>query len=147
MAWMADDSKNMRLIVSSAFLDDEGKNIGIGENLPSNSDSEPDVLRGKFSAENITQPPSTATREPLAEFNAAQLYKCWHCDLESRRLFNLRRHGQRHHKDKQDQTPREQTKGNSVCLQCGQRFHKIKQLRKYLEDSHKTTFRIENLSF
>ena len=91
----------MRLIVSSAFLDNEGKNIGIGENLPSNSDSEPDVLGGEFSAENITQPPSTATREPLAEFNAAQLYKCWHCDLESQRLFNLRRHGQRHHKDKQ----------------------------------------------
>ena len=152
MAWLADDVITIAFVVPVTFLELENRENSadvLEENLQSDSDSEPDVVRAKPFEKTAEQMPFRQSKTNSTNRNVAEngLFKCRHCDFETRRKFNLTRHVSRHHENAKNDTAKELQQGDSLCFECGSKFHKIFQLREHLSTTHNMSFRIENLYF
>ena len=86
----------------------------------------------------------------------SKIHKCPHCPQTCNKLFNLRRHITRHHKNidgnssDKENIPMELKsahEGRCFCLDCEYRCHKIKVLREHLEKCHNVKFQTENIAF
>jgi hypothetical protein len=78
-----------------------------------------------------------------------RLYEqCPHCSQTCTKLFNLRRHIARVHKNvenkKNETTP---PTGRCVCLNCEFKCHKIKGLRNHLQKAHGVEFNTRTTNF
>ena len=72
--------------------------------------------------------------------------KCNHCSFETKKTSNLKRHAQRFHgadlvKDIQLK------RGFCLCFECGQKFHKIRDLQSHLTSSHNHKLHFETKTF
>ncbi len=152
MAWMADDVINIECIVPELFINGENRNPnvdGINANIDSDTDSEPDTVRVNFSVEGNDQKKTPNVKNVASAKKDGKLttFKCQLCSFETQRKFNLQRHVQSQHRSENTNFLKDLDKGNSLCLECGLRFHKTNKLREHLKVVHKMPLRMETLHF
>ncbi|XP_065679057.1 uncharacterized protein LOC136093752 [Hydra vulgaris] len=114
----------------------------------SDSDDEVEIERigstifTSLTIENMEQKPSCIKTDNQKMNTSLFSCRCDNCKSTFTRRSDLKRHKIKFHGVSNVSQSR-----NSLCIQCGHRFHKIKDLRKHLNGSHNIEFRIELLNF
>lgn len=148
MSWIADDQINIKHLVPEEIVDLEDINV----EMPSDSDSEPEVARGKLKlnsksddreAKSKKAPKSNGLQQKGTDGEGPKSHKCKHCPFETKKSSNLKRHVGRLHEGMEEH----KAEGNCHCIQCGFRCQKILHLRDHLLKDHKILFRQENRVF
>ena len=152
MSWIADDQINIKHLVPEETVDLEDINV----EMPSDSDSEPEVARGKLTKtlnRNIKSEVREVKSKTTQKSNGFhgkgksgeghKIHKCKHCPFETKKSSNLKRHVSRLHEGMEEH----EAEGNCRCIQCGFRCQKILHLRDHLSKDHKILFQQENRVF
>eukprot|EP00794_Sanderia_malayensis_P017679 gene17679-19443_t len=74
--------------------------------------------------------------------------QCPYCDYTSRRSYNVKRHVDRSHKDQKVKDALKSCEtGKCICMECGHRCQRVKDMRQHLANKHQMIFHGEVLEF
>lgn len=159
MAWLAEKKIDIDFVVTNDTNDD------------SDSDTDEEIARCLIVPEKEEEPvasvkkEASSTEEKNAKVNTERAkipiiksiktpqqnpekksFQCPLCNQTCSRKAHLVRHMERFHK-KEDQARMSLQTGRCLCLECGNKFRRIVDLRKHLSERHSFVFREETVEF
>ena len=111
-------------------LDINSKCSGISDEKTENIDKEKNGGKKNSERKKDFETPSSTKNSCTPK-----VYKCPHCSQTCKKLFNLKRHISRYHKNTNNKE-NEPPSGRCSCLECDYKCHKITELRNHLKEVH-----------
>ena len=159
MAWLAEKKINIDYVVTSDTQEDSDSNtdeeiarcpiVPETEDEPVATVKKVSILTEKSSTEVKTERPKkpiVINSHKARHQNQQKSFQCPLCNQTCSRKAHLVCHMERFHKG-EDHARRSLQTGRCLCLQCGNKFRRIVDLRKHLSERHSFVFREETVEF